>query len=103
MNCLKDKIDEAFTKKLQKIDPKLSATWNNKLKKFEIFRGRHYILKVERLDSRLIEKLHQIDIWKNKDLIKQVDKHNEKIGEDEDRKLELLSNNLADKLTQRNF
>jgi hypothetical protein len=93
----------SFNEKLKRLDPHLSVTWDNAEKKYSVYRGREYILKVDRLDDRLIQRLYEIDTLRHPDYLKQIDKHNDKLDEKENRKIELNSQHLADVLTQRSY
>ena len=96
-------MNNSFNEKLKRLDPHLSVKWDNERKQYSVYRGREYILKVDRLDDRLIHRLYEIDSMRHPDFLKQIDKHNDNLDERENRKIELNSQHLADVMTQQNY
>jgi len=50
-----------------------------------------------------VAKLYQMDLWQNKDLIKKMDEHNERLDEEGDEKLHYISDECSKIATRTKF
>lgn len=92
-----------FVNQLKKFDPRLSVKWDRDAQAWKLYRVGKYIFKVDRLDSRVFSRLEQADAWRHSTIIQDMDKHNDALEEEVDRKMERVSEHVADRLTQRNY
>lgn len=91
----------SFLKSLKAIDPRLSVKFVDGVWAF--YRVGHRLFNADRLDKRALVKLEQIDTWKNKDYLKDIDRHNDALEAELDHELKASSHAFADALTQRNY